>query len=89
MSSLSGSIQQDLTPALETMDRGSSTSSNNRNDDHEQKIGLGLGTDAMKDTLQSCETMEIRQDRRGCLQECFCCLTKSNFRYLIGEKNYC
>mmetsp|Transcript_41421 Transcript_41421/g.46255 ORF Transcript_41421/g.46255 Transcript_41421/m.46255 type:complete len:279 (+) Transcript_41421:21-857(+) len=75
--------QADMTPAQETMDRGSSTSSSNSNNGHKQK---GLGTDAMKDTLQSCETMEIRQDRRGCLQECFCCLTKSNFRYLIGGK---
>lgn len=84
----STSIQlADITPGQETMDRGSSSSSNsNSNSDHKQRIGLGLGTDVMKDTLQSCETIEIRQDRRGCLQECFCCLTKSDFRYLNGKK---
>lgn len=63
-----------MNPGQETMDRGST------------KKSMIPGTDLMKEKLQSCETLEIRHDRRGCLQECFCCITKSDFRYYNGKK---
>ena len=85
----SKSVQSGTTPAQESMDRGSSSSSDDDDDnsvDNKQGGSGGLsGTDVMKNTLQSCETIEIRQDRRGWLQECFCCITKSDFRYLTND----
>jgi hypothetical protein len=84
----SKSVQSGTTPAQENMDRGSSSSNddNNTNVDNKQGGSGGLsGTDVMKNTLQSCETIEICQDRRGWLQECFCCTTKSDFRYLMND----
>ena len=85
----SKSVQSGTTPAQESMDRGSSSSSDdddNNSVDNKQGGSGGLsGTDVMKNTLQSCETIEIRQDRRGWLQECFCCITKSDFRYLMND----
>jgi len=84
----SKSVQSGTTPAQESMDRGSSSSDDddNNNVDNKQGGSGGLsGTDVMKNTLQSCETIEIRQDRRGWLQECFCCITKSDFRYLTND----
>lgn len=47
---------------------------------------MDRGTDALKSKLQSCERLEIRQGRRGWLQECLCCVTKSDFKYLDGDK---
>jgi hypothetical protein len=80
----SKSIQSGTTPAQESMDRGSSSSDDNNNDIGNKQGGL-LGTAVMNNSLQSCETIEIRQDRRGCLQECFKCTTKSDFRYLTND----
>lgn len=47
---------------------------------------MDRGTDSLKAKLQSCEKLEVRQGRRGWLQECLCCITKSDFTYLDGEK---
>jgi hypothetical protein len=46
--------------------------------------GDGLGT--LTETLEGVNRLEIRHDRRGWLQEAFCCITKSNFRFYHGEK---
>lgn len=45
-----------------------------------------LATDGLRNVFESCETMEIRHSRRGWLQEFFCCITKSDFKYLDGGK---
>lgn len=42
--------------------------------------------DAMRETLESCNSMEIRHYRRGWWQEFFCCQTKSDFRYYNGKE---
>jgi len=52
----------------------------------QETMDRGLGTDVMINALELCKAIEVRQGRRGCLQECFCCVTKSDFKYLIGGK---
>eukprot|EP00536_Pseudo-nitzschia_multiseries_P005150 jgi/Psemu1/254252/estExt_Genewise1Plus.C_930119 len=42
--------------------------------------------EAMQDTLGSCESMEIRHYRRGWVQEFFCCITRSDFKYFNEGK---
>mmetsp|Transcript_6482 Transcript_6482/g.15761 ORF Transcript_6482/g.15761 Transcript_6482/m.15761 type:complete len:253 (-) Transcript_6482:156-914(-) len=49
-----------------------------------EKMDRGLGNEQMNATLGGCETMEIRHYRRGWMQEFFCCVTRSDFKYLIG-----
>lgn len=51
-----------------------------------EKMDRGLGTTAMRNALRSCDSMEIRQYRRGWWQEFFCCQTKSDFQYLNGKE---
>ena len=46
----------------------------------------GLGTDVMRSTLGSCDSMEIRHYRRGWCQEFFCCISRSDFKYLANGK---
>lgn len=77
-----------LSSSSSSVSRPPSSSSSSRSTPEGETMdrGLGLGTDAMRNTLGSCETMEIRQGRRGWLQECFCCITKSDFKYLDGGK---
>lgn len=55
-------------------------------DNEQMERGDDDGTNALKETLDGVEKMEIRHDRRGWLQEAFCCITKSDFRYYSGEK---
>lgn len=42
---------------------------------------MDRGTDLMRGTFEDCKKMEIRHGRRGWLQECICCITKSDFKY--------
>ena len=51
-----------------------------------EAMDRSMGTDYMRAKMEACESMEIKQYRRGCLQECFCCVTKSDFKYYDGEK---
>mmetsp|Transcript_6732 Transcript_6732/g.12457 ORF Transcript_6732/g.12457 Transcript_6732/m.12457 type:complete len:242 (-) Transcript_6732:109-834(-) len=44
------------------------------------------GNEVLMSKLQNCEKIEVRQGRRGWLQECLCCVTKSDFKYFDGEK---
>ena len=44
------------------------------------------GTEHLMSTLKTCNRMEIRHARRGWLQECACCITKSSFKYYIDGK---
>jgi len=46
---------------------------------------MDRGTDALKSHVQNCEQMEIRQTRRGCIQELLGCEAKTEFKYFIGE----
>jgi len=46
----------------------------------------GLGTEAMRKTLGSLDSMEVRHYRRGWMQEFFCCISKSDFHYLNEKK---
>jgi hypothetical protein len=43
------------------------------------------GTDAMKAHLGSSQVMEVRQTRRGWLQECLGCEARNEFKYFIDE----
>lgn len=43
------------------------------------------GTDAMRYHMTSCNKMDIRQTRRGWIQECLGCEAKSEFKYFVGE----
>lgn len=45
----------------------------------------GVETDIMRETLESCASMEIRQYRRGWWQEFFCCQARSDFEFLNGK----
>jgi len=46
---------------------------------------MDRGTDACKNHLADCKVMDIRQTRRGWLQECLLgCEAKSEFKYFIG-----
>ncbi|KAG7353962.1 scramblase [Nitzschia inconspicua] len=47
---------------------------------------MDRGDGLLASKLQNCEKLEIRQGRRGWLQECLCCVTKSSFSYYNGEK---
>ena len=47
---------------------------------------MDRGSDILRNKLQSCNKLEVRQGRRGWLQECLCCVTKSDFKYLDGDK---
>jgi len=47
---------------------------------------MDRGTDTLKQTLENVDKLEIRHARRGWLQECMCCITKSDFRYLADGK---
>ena len=40
----------------------------------------------MNAMLGSCKSMEIQHARRGWWQEFFCCITRSDFKYLIGKE---
>mmetsp|Transcript_33992 Transcript_33992/g.80021 ORF Transcript_33992/g.80021 Transcript_33992/m.80021 type:complete len:262 (-) Transcript_33992:131-916(-) len=51
-----------------------------------ESMDRGLVTDAMSNTLESCETMEIRHYRRGWIQEFFCCITRSDFKFFNEGK---
>jgi len=46
----------------------------------------GSEKDVMRETLGSCDSMEIRHYRRGWWQEFFCFQTKSNFEYYNGKE---
>jgi hypothetical protein len=43
------------------------------------------GSSALKAHLGSCEKLEMRQTRRGWLQECLGCEAKTEFKYFIGS----
>ena len=47
---------------------------------------MDRGTETLKSKMAGVETMEIHHDRRGWLQECLCCITKSDFFYYSGGK---
>jgi len=51
-----------------------------------EKMDRGVGNDTLAETMESCDSMEIRHYRRGWWQEFFCCQTKSKFEYKIGKK---
>lgn len=51
-----------------------------------EKNTMERGTAIMNTHLSSCQLMEIRQTRRGWLQECFGCEAKSEFKYFIDNK---
>ena len=44
------------------------------------------GNELLKQKLAPCDKLEVRQGRRGWLQECLCCITKSDFKYYNGDK---
>jgi len=52
----------------------------------ERGDGGGAGFETLDETLGNVDRLEIRHDRRGWLQEAFCCITKSNFRFYNGEE---
>lgn len=45
---------------------------------------MDRGTSALKAHMDGCESMEMRQTRRGWLQECLGCEAKTEFKYFIG-----
>jgi len=47
---------------------------------------MDRGTDACKTHLTECNVMDIRQTRRGWLQECIGCEAKSEFKYFNGKE---
>ena len=47
---------------------------------------MDRGTETLKSKLGGCDKMEIRHARRGWLQECMCCITKSSFKYYSAGK---
>jgi Scramblase len=50
-----------------------------------QKETMDRGTEAMRNHLSSCRVMDIRQTRRGWLQDCLGCEAKSEFKYFIDN----
>ena len=46
---------------------------------------MDRGTSALKSHVQNCEQIEIRQTRRGFIQELLGCDAKTEFKYFIGE----
>lgn len=51
-----------------------------------ETMDRGLGNETMNAMLGSCKSMEIQHARRGWWQEFFCCITRSDFKYLIGKE---
>jgi hypothetical protein len=51
-----------------------------------ETMDRGLGTPSLKKKLDGAKEMEIRHARRGWLQECLCCITKSDFKYYVDGK---
>lgn len=47
---------------------------------------MDRGNEILQTKFASCDKLEVRQGRRGWLQECLCCTTKSSFEYFNGEK---
>ncbi|KAG7337528.1 scramblase [Nitzschia inconspicua] len=43
------------------------------------------GSNALKTHMSGCEKLEMRQTRRGWLQECLGCEAQTEFKYFIGE----
>lgn len=63
----------------------------NIQDNNKSKMGkapasssMDRGSSALKSHVQNCEQMEIRQTRRGWLQEILGCDAKTEFKYFIG-----
>lgn len=48
---------------------------------------MDRGTDALKSHVQNTDKMEIRQTRRGCLQELLGCEAKTEFKYFVGDNH--
>ena len=46
---------------------------------------MDRGSEALKSHMNGCSKMQIRQTRRGWLQECFGCEARTEFRYFINE----
>src|SRR3569623_2318961 len=49
------------------------------------KQTMQRGTEAMKTHFSGCSKMDIRQTRRGWLQECFGCDAKNEFKYYVDS----
>jgi Scramblase len=45
---------------------------------------MDRGTPTLKAHVENCTKMHVRQARRGWLQECLCCDSKSDFKYFVG-----
>mmetsp|Transcript_7789 Transcript_7789/g.19297 ORF Transcript_7789/g.19297 Transcript_7789/m.19297 type:complete len:255 (-) Transcript_7789:125-889(-) len=61
-------------------------SSNSQEPSPEGEVMDRGGSEDMSEILDPCDSMEIRQYRRGWWQEFFCCQTKSDFRYYNGKE---
>ena len=48
-----------------------------------QTQNMDRGTPTLRNHVQNCSKMHVRQARRGWLQECLCCDSESEFKYFI------